>query len=183
MQDALLFGAAGSVVTTATQGVDEGLTFAVGVLVGVGYLLLLEFKVDRIDSPSSGPLAGLGNLLEFSRFLLPVFFVLGLAVKNAFDHAADGPQEVFNLVPKDQFLAAILGFLSYRVPLLYSELKNVFTDDAVLEVLPGSIAKTVQMVKKVRLLLLLLLLLLLVVLLVVVVVACGGGQSGATDWE
>ena len=40
VQDALLFGAAGSVVTTATQGVDEGLTFAVGVLVGVGYVAM-----------------------------------------------------------------------------------------------------------------------------------------------
>ena len=30
----------------------------------ISYLLLLEFKVDRIDTPSSGPLAGLGNLLE-----------------------------------------------------------------------------------------------------------------------
>ena len=79
---------------------------------GIGYLLLLQFKVDRINAAPDGMFAQVGNVLEFSRFLLPVFFVVGLAVRNAFANAANGPQELFSLVPKDQFIAGILGFLS-----------------------------------------------------------------------
>lgn len=55
------------------------------------------------------------------------------------------------MVPKDQFVSAVLGFLSYRVPLLYTELKGAFTGgiaDGLVEVLPGSLAKTVQVVNQ-----------------------------------
>lgn len=54
-------------------------------------------------------------------------------------------------MPKDQFISAVLGFLSYRVPLLYTELKGAFTGgiaDGLVEVLPGSVAKTVQVVNQ-----------------------------------
>jgi hypothetical protein len=59
--------------------------------------------------------------------------------------------QFLNVVPKDQFVSAVLGFLSYRVPLLYTELKGAFTGgiaDQLVEVLPGSVAKTVQVVNQ-----------------------------------
>ena len=48
LRETLLFGAAGTLATTVTQGREDGAVFAIGVLVGAGYLLLLEQQADKL---------------------------------------------------------------------------------------------------------------------------------------
>ena len=106
LRETLLFGAAGTLATTVTQGREDGAVFAIGVLVGAGYLLLLEQQADKLgrETPSGqggglmGQLVGGGIDISGTRFLLPVFLVLGLAVRQyatgfqGFDY--DAPPQV-----------------------------------------------------------------------------------------
>ncbi|KAM3571556.1 hypothetical protein VYU27_006395 [Nannochloropsis oceanica] len=98
-----------------------------------------------------------GGLLRRSvgstRFLVPVILIAGLAYKNLYvggEEAAagvaalgaaasgvtagavgggggGGARPLFNYVPQDEFWAATLGFLSYRVPMLGREIGEIVT--------------------------------------------------------
>jgi len=137
LKEAVMFGTAGALVATLTQGVEDGIIFALGAVTGIGYLRLLGRRADQLGSR---------DVLSNVRFLLPVFLVLGLALRHI---VLDGePLKPFELVPKDQIVCAMLGFVSYRVPLLFSEIKGAFSDGQLLEVLPGSLAKGAQLVSQ-----------------------------------
>ena len=105
LRDTLLFGAAGSAAALATQGAEDGAIFALGVLVGAGYLLLLQQQADRVgqaapsapaspDSPKglfgllgtvvAGAASGASSAVDIGsmRFFLPVMLVLGLAARQ-----------------------------------------------------------------------------------------------------
>lgn len=96
LRDTLLFGAAGSAATLATQGAEDGAIFALGVLVGAGYLLLLQQQADQVGqaAPSAPASLDIGS----TRFFLPVMLVLGLAARQyatgfeGFDY--DAPPQV-----------------------------------------------------------------------------------------
>ena len=58
-------------------------------------------------------------MLEFSRFLLPVFFVIGLAVKNAFDNAANGALALCLRLHRTLPLPSSTPSLPHRYPHLH----------------------------------------------------------------
>ena len=66
------------------------------------------------------------------RFLVPVALIAALAYKNLHTGGGGGgggeeeqAARLFNYVPQDEFWAATLGFLSYRVPMLAREVGEI----------------------------------------------------------
>jgi len=147
LKETLLFGAAGTVAAIAFTGPTIGLTFGVGVLSGAAYLLLLERNTDQVGNEGSTR----GDLLSSLRFAVPILLLGGISLERWVFGAHD--QFLFSLMPQDQFLAAVGGFLSYRIPLLFTEIKNGLSgglQDQLGELLPGSIGKSVALANSYR---------------------------------
>ncbi|CAM9458149.1 unnamed protein product [Phaeothamnion confervicola] len=140
LRDTLLFGAAGTAIATAVGGLDRGLVFGLGAATSAAYVCLLEKNADHLGTRRGGGLSPLDVL----RLSLPLLLVGGLALAN---YIADPAAARFlRLVPRDQFAAAMLGFVgSYRVPLLYRELSGAVRGDELAAMLPGSIGKGTQL--------------------------------------
>ncbi|CAM9292220.1 unnamed protein product [Hapterophycus canaliculatus] len=135
--DAALFGAVGAFVTLQIFGANQGLLFALGALASVAYVILLEKTADDV---ASGKQDVATKLKGDARFAVPVLLVVTLALKN---YVADpGGVVLFKLIPKEEFAAAMIGFIApARLPLLYREFKSSLRGDEVLDMLPGSLGQ------------------------------------------
>jgi hypothetical protein len=96
--------------------------FALGAAAAVAYVALLGRNADRIGtggdaSTAAGQSRG-SKALDGTRLVLPIALVAVLAAVQYVRHPGD--IQFLRLVPREQFGAAMLGFLgSYRLPLLY----------------------------------------------------------------
>jgi hypothetical protein len=74
-----------------------------------------------------------------ARSLVPIIAIAILAAKNYY---IDGriPQ-TFSVVTKAQFLGVVAGFLSNRVAILLTEIKNELRVEDFLSIVPGSLAE------------------------------------------
>eukprot|EP00903_Cladosiphon_okamuranus_P012738 g11908.t1 len=135
--DAALFGAVGAFATFQIFGANQGLLFALGALASVAYVILLEKSADDVASGKQD----VGTKLKGdARFAVPVLLIVALAAKNYM--ANPGGAVAFNLIPKEEFAAAMIGFIApSRLPLLYREVKSSLKGDEVLDMLPGSIGQ------------------------------------------
>lgn len=115
------------------------LAFGVGALASVAYVWLLARRVDRIDhagttaaSPPGGgerkrPLLDAERLLSLPlvRLLVPALAVLFLVWRH---RTRDDTLDAAGVpVPVRELAAVVLGFLSYKVPLLYEAAREVLT--------------------------------------------------------
>ena len=111
-----------------------------GALAGVGYLFFLSIKTDTIASENQKIGANVSNL----RFVLPVLLVTGVALYNKSLGDASptaGSTNPFETITPEQYAAAIIGFLTYRLPLVVGQIKDALTDETSSDndlVLPGS---------------------------------------------
>ena len=80
-----------------------------------------------------------------SRFAAPLFLILLLTAKNI---ANGGNIAPFNLVPRESFLPALAGFLTYRLSLFVTEVATELTGEDLLGFLPGSVAEGIRLNKK-----------------------------------
>jgi len=134
-----LTGLAGTIVADLTKGRDFAAIYGAGALSSVAYLFLLSLKTDTIASQN----AKFGNSVSSLRFLMPLFVLVGTAVYNASLGDANPVlgKGTFDLVTTEQFAAAILGFLTYRIPLFIIQIQDAFdainSEESSLE-LPGS---------------------------------------------
>jgi guanylate kinase len=172
--DTMIFGALGMVGAGLAAGWQEGLVYGLGALSAGGYVLLLERNADALGAQAGGGF--MKKVANNSRFALPVLLAVSLAAANRalnpeeqvclprpsvrLDSFVRAPSsslaltfpalqlQLFRLVPKEQFAAAMAGFmLSYRVPLFYREvLQNLKTED-VADMIPGSLAKGVNLIR------------------------------------
>lgn len=100
-------------------------------------MVLLEKTADDV---ASGKQDVATKLTGDARFAVPVLLIVALAVKNYMANP-DGAV-LFKLIPKEDFAAAMIGFIApARLPLLYREVKSSLKGDEVLDMLPGSIGQ------------------------------------------
>jgi len=108
-------------------------SFALGALASIGYIALLAGSVENVK-PGGAQTVGL-PLLSI-RFLAPLALFVGLYVKFEYysPYEDDGITSTADLpsVPTGDIFAAALGFLSYKLPLLYESTKEIAAtlDDA-----------------------------------------------------
>ena len=151
LKDAAIAGLIGTVVTDLVKGIDDALIYFAGAVAGIGYLFFLSVKTDTLGSPDMK----MGNNISNLRFLLPLIVLVGVAIQNliagdASPVVANGNTlNVFRTVSPEQFGAAMLGFLTYRVPLFLSQLTPLVSDSAGL-LLPGSAGMAMQLAKEAK---------------------------------
>ncbi|KAJ1449773.1 hypothetical protein M885DRAFT_534516 [Pelagophyceae sp. CCMP2097] len=129
LRDSGIAAAVGTVGAFAVGGVDDAGAFAVGAGAAVAYVALLSRAADKAGQSK--------DAISSARFA-PL--VLAFAVLGAYHCVADAVRpQMLSLIPKDEFLAALAGVLSYRIPLVYREVVEGVTTDEVLQILPGSV--------------------------------------------
>ena len=150
LRDAFLAGLAGALITDLARGLDDAIVYFSGALAGVGYLFFLSIKTDTIGSDGGK----LGKDVSNFRFVLPAVVLVGIAIRNlalgdASPLGASGPTNMFSTVTQEQFACAMIGFLTYRIPLFVGQLAPVFGDSAG-SLLPGSAGMAFQMAQEAK---------------------------------
>ena len=145
------FATVGAVISQLAFGSDVSAPYLLGGVAGALYLFLLGKKTDGIGAAyafESTPPSKLDEILAKSRFVVPLFLVLLLGAKNALvDGRAWTP---FNIVPRENFLGAIAGFLTYRIALFATEVATEMRTEDLLGIIPGSFAEGYRMSKEMR---------------------------------
>lgn len=129
-----LTGLVGTIVGNACYGTEQALIYFAGSLASLLYLFLLSLKTDTVAINKEDNTQNLaGTPIANLRFGAPVLVLIGVSVWNSqkmssglggADNALD--MQPFDTVTGDQFGAAILGFLTYRVPLFVGQLRDAF---------------------------------------------------------
>jgi len=146
--DAALAGLAGAALVGLSSGPEYAAIYAAGAAAGVGYLYLLGVKTDTLGVR---PGERLGSSASNARFLLPVAVLGAVALWNAASSGDDGlggavaSPGMFSTVSPGQFGSAMIGFLTYRVPLFARQLFPVLSE-SIVDIMPGSAAMAVRMV-------------------------------------
>jgi guanylate kinase len=144
---AAITGVAGSLITSLVKGPEDAIIYGAGALASVLYLFLLTVKTDTMASTDSKLGANVSNL----RFLMPIFVIVGVALYNKSLGDANPVQSdspfIFSSITPEQFGSAILGFLTYRAPLFFSQIQDAFKDDGGNVVVPGSVGIAMQLAK------------------------------------
>lgn len=127
-------------------GADRGLLVALGAVASVGYVVLLEKTADDV---ASGKRDILTKLKGDARFAMPVLLIATIALKNYITNP--DAVKLLNLIPKDDFATAMLGFVApSRLPLLYREVRSSLKGDELLDMLPGSVGQGRQILRSMR---------------------------------
>lgn len=144
LRNAAITGAAGAIITDLVKGTEDAVIFAAGALASVAYLFFLSIKTDTVGSADSKLGKGVANL----RFLMPVLVIVGVAIYNkSLGDASPVPisDNPFDTITPEQFACAIIGFLTYRVPLFMTQLLDAFKDESGNVALPGSAGVAMQL--------------------------------------
>lgn len=109
-------------------------------------MILLEKTADDV---ASGNRDTLTKLKGDARFAMPILLVAVIALKNYVSHPE--ATKLLNLIPKDDFASAMLGFVApSRLPLLYREIRSSLKGEEILDMLPGSIGQGRQILRGMR---------------------------------
>jgi hypothetical protein len=144
----LLFGSVGTVISTVFFGQEVGIPYASGVVAGSLYLFLLGKKTDGIGASytlSNSTFTKLDSIASNLRLFVPVALMGGLALRNSLIN--DAPLKGLSTLSRDQFLGAIVGFLTYRLAIFVSEVATELRTEDVLSILPGSAAEMFRQTK------------------------------------
>lgn len=136
LRNAAIAGAAGALITDLLKGTEDAIIYAAGALASVAYLFFLSIKTDTVGSQD----AKLGKSVSNIRFLMPVLVIVCVAFYNKSRGDANPVQSdnPFDTITPEQYAAAVLGFLTYRLPLFLTQLLDGLKDDSGDVVLPGS---------------------------------------------
>lgn len=120
LRNAAIAGVAGTLITDLLRGAEDAIIYGAGALASLGYLFFLSVKTDTLGSADNK----LGKNVSNLRFLMPVFVIVGVALynKNLGDANPVRSDNPFNTVTTEQFAAAVIGFLTYRIPLFLTQL-------------------------------------------------------------
>eukprot|EP00578_Thalassiosira_sp_NH16_P006291 CAMPEP_0181123258 /NCGR_PEP_ID=MMETSP1071-20121207/25790_1 /TAXON_ID=35127 /ORGANISM="Thalassiosira sp., Strain NH16" /LENGTH=591 /DNA_ID=CAMNT_0023208361 /DNA_START=17 /DNA_END=1792 /DNA_ORIENTATION=+ len=141
LRNAAVAGAAGTIVADLFRGPGVAVIYFAGALSGVAYLFLLGIKTDTLGSTDAKVGSNVSNL----RFVFPALVLVGVALSNMMN--GENPVStpgIFTTVTPEQFGAAMIGFLTYRVPLFVSQLMPVLSESAT-DMIPGSAGMAVRM--------------------------------------
>ena len=127
IKNAALTGLAGTVIANILKGPEDATIYFAGALASVGYLYFLSVKTDTLASPDRK----LGNNIANLRFLMPIFVIVGVALYNK--SLGDANPVIDNTNPLDtvtpeQFASAVIGFLTYRIPLFVGQAQDALKE-------------------------------------------------------
>jgi guanylate kinase len=140
LKNTALAGLAGTIVADLARGTEDAVIYFAGATAGVLYLYFLGIKTDTVGSVDAKLGANVSNL----RFVFPALVLIGVALNNVMSGNPELDGGLFSTVTPEQFGAAMIGFLTYRVPLLISHLFPVLFDSAT-DMLPGSTGMAIRM--------------------------------------
>jgi guanylate kinase len=146
IKNAAIAGVAGTLLAQLLKGTDDAIIYAAGAAAGVAYLFFLGIKTDTVGSPD----AKLGSNISNLRFVFPALVLVGVALNNV--SSPNNPvvsPGMFSMVTPEQFGSAMIGFLTYRVPLFVSQLFPVIGESAT-DLLPGSAGMAVRMAQEAK---------------------------------
>jgi guanylate kinase len=149
LKNSALVGLAGTVIASVVKGPEDAAIYFAGVVGSLLYLLFLSLKTDTIASPGSNgdnsQRQQLGSPISNLRFLMPILVLVGVSLYNQSRgdlNPMAGSDSIFDTVTQEQFGAAVLGFLTYRVPLFVGQIQDAFAEsqesDDGATTLPGS---------------------------------------------
>jgi guanylate kinase len=147
LRNAAIAGAVGTVLVDLTKGTEDAIIYAAGAIASVAYLFFLSIKTDTLGSQDSKLGKGVSNV----RYLMPILVIIGVALYNK-SRGDDNPiqnDDPFDTVTPEQYAAAIIGFLTYRIPLFLTQLMEGLKDDAGKGIaLPGSAGVAMQLAQQ-----------------------------------
>eukprot|EP00980_Cylindrotheca_fusiformis_P027654 scaffold21824_cov89-Cylindrotheca_fusiformis.AAC.1 len=129
LKNAAITGLAGAAIANLLYGPEIGAIYLAGAFASVAYLFFLSIKTDTLASED----AKLGKNVSNLRFLMPVLVIVGVALYNQGKGDLNPLKDSNNMldtVTTEQFGAAILGFLTYRLPLFVGQVVDAFKEDA-----------------------------------------------------
>ena len=151
IRNAALTGFVGALILDLAKGLEDAVIFAAGAAAGVAYLFFLSVKTDTVASDESK----LGSTVSALRFFVPPLVLGAVAIYNkslgSMSPVSDGG--IFTTVTPEQFASAIVGFLTYRVPLFIYQVRELLNegDDSKEDsgpVIPGSIGVAMRLAEK-----------------------------------
>jgi len=146
LRAAALAGLAGTLVADLTKGPEDAIIYAAGVVGSLVYLLLLSIKADTVASPG----AKFGKSISNLRWAMPLFVLIGVALydQSLGDANPVKGKGLFDYITAEQYAAAVLGFLTYRVPLFLLQILDSLKDDESGEfAIPGSTGIAIKLAK------------------------------------
>lgn len=126
LYQAAVAGAAGTLLAGLIKGPADAIVYFLGAVGGFSYLFLLSVKTDTIGSEQNKFGSGLANL----RFVVPLFVFVAIALANL-SQGENNPvsdPSIFSTVTSEQFAAATIGFLTYRIPLFGNQIAEMFQE-------------------------------------------------------
>lgn len=145
IRNAAVVGAAGALVVDLVKGFEDAAIFAAGAAAGVAYLFFLGVKTDTVGTSDSK----MGSNISSVRFFVPLMVLTGVAIYNkslgSQSPVLDGG--VFTSVTPEQFASAIVGFLTYRIPLFFYQIKELLGEDDN-GTIPGSAGIAMKLAQK-----------------------------------
>lgn len=157
LKQTLLAGLVGVVGVDLWKGPEDAAIYAAGSLGSLLYLLFLSFKTDTIatgNDTGNSAAQRLGSPLSNLRFFMPVLVLIGVSLYNAGRgdlNPLKDTSNVFETVTKEQFAVAIIGFLTYRIPLFVNQIRDAFKEMSDEDngglTLPGSAGVALQVLK------------------------------------
>lgn len=147
---AALAGVTGTLIADLTKGTEFAVVYGAGFAASLVYLFLLSLKTDTLAAGGGG--GGFAQKISNLRFFMPVLVLFGVSLYNqSLGHAnpVGTSGNLLNYVTAEQFAAAVVGFLTYRLPLFAVQIQAAFeTDGDVGVTLPGSAGIALQMVSQ-----------------------------------
>ncbi len=144
LKNAAIAGFMGTVIVNIVKGPEDAIIYFSGAIASLGYLYFLSVKTDTLASPDRK----LGSNVSNVRFLMPVLVIVGIALWNQSLGEANPLKDAanpFDRVTPEQFGSAVLGFLTYRLPLFWGQLQEALGGED--SVLPGSAGVAMQLAK------------------------------------
>eukprot|EP00529_Nitzschia_sp_RCC80_P011450 CAMPEP_0113507608 /NCGR_PEP_ID=MMETSP0014_2-20120614/36562_1 /TAXON_ID=2857 /ORGANISM="Nitzschia sp." /LENGTH=622 /DNA_ID=CAMNT_0000403241 /DNA_START=31 /DNA_END=1899 /DNA_ORIENTATION=- /assembly_acc=CAM_ASM_000159 len=139
LKQTLLAGLIGAAGVDLWKGQEDAAIYFAGSFASVLYLLFLSFKTDTVATASDSVSGNTGNSasqrlgtpLSNLRFFMPVLVLLGVSSYNASRgelNPLKDTSSMFDTVTREQFTVAILGFLTYRIPLFVNQIRDAFKE-------------------------------------------------------
>lgn len=131
LKNTAIVGLGGTVIVDLVKSTEDATIYLAGVVASILYLFLLSVKTDTMANSLDGGQNRLGSPLANGRFLMPVLLLVGIAAYNK-SRGEMNPLlyngGMFDTVTKEQFAFAVLGFLTYRIPLFIGQIQKAFVD-------------------------------------------------------
>ncbi len=130
-RNVVLTGLVGTIITNASYGAELAIIYFFGTVASLLYLFLLSIKTDTVAVNSEDNTKNLaGTPIANLRFGAPVLVLVGVSIYNSQKMSSglgdDFNMRLFDTVTEQQFAAAVLGFLTYRLPLFVGQIRDAF---------------------------------------------------------